>query len=69
MTCMLIVDSDDKMVTSIKNMLNSRFDMNDLGLADVILGVKIKITSDVLILSQSYYVDNILGKFDKDKLV
>ena len=43
--------------------------MNDLGLADVILGVKIKITSDVLILSQSHYVDNILGKFDKDKLV
>ena len=48
---MLIVDSDDKMITSIKNMLNSRFDMKDLGLADVILGIKIKRTLDGLILT------------------
>ena len=33
---MLIIDSDDKMVASNKNMLNSRFDMKDLGLVDVI---------------------------------
>ena len=37
-----------------------------MGLADVILGIKIKRTSEGLILSQSHYVDNILGKFDKD---
>ena len=54
------------MITSTKNMLDSRFDMKDLGLADVILGIKIKRTLDGLILSQSHYVDNILGKFDKD---
>ena len=47
-------------------MLNSRFDMKDLGLADVILGIKFKRTSYGLILSQAHYVDNILGKFDKD---
>ena len=64
---MLIVGSDDKMITSTKNMLNSRFDMKDMGLADVILGIKIKRTSDGLVLSQSHYVDNILRKFDKDK--
>ena len=64
---MPIVGSDDKMITSTKNMLNSRFDMKDMGLADVILGIKIKRTSDGLVLSQSHYVDNILGKFDKDK--
>ncbi|RVW13910.1 Retrovirus-related Pol polyprotein from transposon TNT 1-94 [Vitis vinifera] len=63
---MLIVGSDDKMITSTKNMLNSRFDMKDMGLADVILGIKIKRTSNKLILSQSHYVDKILGKFDKD---
>ncbi|WKA11227.1 hypothetical protein VitviT2T_028751 [Vitis vinifera] len=63
---MLIVGSDDKMITSTKNMLNSRFDMKDMGLADVILGIKIKRTSDELILSQSQYVDKILRKFDKD---
>ena len=48
---MLIVGSDDKMITSTKNMLNSRFDMKDLGLADVILGKKIKRTSNGLIVS------------------
>ena len=30
------------------------------------MGIKIKRTSDGLILSQLHYVDNILGKFDKD---
>ena len=63
---MIIVGSDDKMMASTKNMLNSRFDMKDMGLADVILGIKIKRTSEGLILSPSHYVDNILGKFDKD---
>ena len=64
---MLTIGSDDKMITSTKNMLNLRFDMKDLTLIDVILGIKIKRTSDGLILSQSHYVDiNILGKFDKD---
>ena len=63
---MLIVGSDDKMITSTKSMLSSRFDIKDLGLANVILGIKIKRTLDGLILSQLHYVDNILGKFDKD---
>ena len=40
--------------------------MKDMGLADVILGVKITRTSEGLILSQSHYVKNILGKFSKD---
>ena len=66
---MLIVGIDDKMITSTKNMLNSMFDMKDLGLADVILGIKIKRTSGRLILSQSHYVDNILGRFDKDNSI
>ena len=63
---MLIVGSEDNMITSTKNVLNSRFDIKYLGLADVILGIKIKRTSYGLIISQSHYVDNILGKFDKD---
>ena len=63
---MLIIGSDNKRITSTKNKLNSRFDMKDLGLADVILGIKIKRTSYELILSQSHYVDNMIRKFDKD---
>ena len=63
---MLIIDSNDKMIKSIKDMLNSRFDMKVMGPADVIMGIKITINSDVLILSQSHYVDKILEKFNKD---
>ena len=63
---MFIVGNDDKMITSTKTMLNSIFDMKNMGLADVILGIKIIRTLDGLILSQSHYVDNIFGKFDKD---
>ena len=37
---MAIFISDDNMITSTKNMLNSRFDMKDMGLVDVILGKK-----------------------------
>ena len=47
----LIIGSNNKMITSTKNMLNSRFDMKDLGLFDVILGIKIKKASDGFILS------------------
>ena len=42
---MLIVGSDDKIITSTKNILNSMFDMKDIGLADVILGIKLIRTS------------------------
>ena len=38
---MLIVSSDDKMIISTKNMLNSRFEMKDMGPDDVILGIKL----------------------------
>ena len=52
----LIVGSDDKMIKSTKNMLISRFDMKDMRLADVILGIKITRVSNGLILNQSHYV-------------
>ena len=41
----LIVGNDDKMIISTKNILNSRFDIKDLGLTNIILGIKIKRTS------------------------
>ena len=37
-----------------------------MGLANVILGIKITRISDGLILNQSHYVDKILEKFNKD---
>ena len=63
---MLIIGNDDKMIISIKNLLNSRFDMKDMGPTDVVLGIKNIKASNGLMLSQTHYIDNILGNFDKD---
>ena len=41
----LIAGSNDKVIKSTKDMLKPRFDMKDMGLKDVILGVKISILS------------------------
>ena len=62
---MLIVCSNDKMIKSTKDMLNSRFDMKDIGLGVIILEIKIR-TLNRLVLSQSHYVNKILRKFNKD---
>ena len=62
----IIVGSNDRMVRSTKHMLNSRFDMKDMGPVDVVLGIKIKRVPEGLILTQSHYVDKILDKFNKD---
>ena len=48
---MPIIISNDKMVKSTKDMLNSRFDMKEIRLADIILGIKISRTSNGLVLS------------------
>ncbi|CAM8897246.1 unnamed protein product [Rhodiola kirilowii] len=62
----LIVGNNEELVKSTKTMLNSRFDIKDLGLADVILGIKIIRTADGFVLSQAHYTDMILDKFAKD---
>ena len=51
---MLIICSNDKMVKSTKEILHSRFHMKDMGLADVILGIKILRTSSGLVLNHSH---------------
>ncbi|GKD60937.1 retrovirus-related pol polyprotein from transposon TNT 1-94, partial [Tanacetum coccineum] len=58
---MLIVGSNDKMIKSTKDMLKLKFDMKDMGLANVILGIKIIQTQNGLVLSQVHYVDKILN--------
>lgn len=62
----LIVGSNDKIVKSTKNISKSKFDIKDIGLADVILGIKIIRTVDGLVLSQTHYVDKIIEKFNKN---
>ena len=65
---MLIIGSNNKIIKTTKKMLNSKFDMNDMGKTDVILGMKIIRTSDRYVLSQSHYVEKILEKFNKNDL-
>ena len=57
---MLIMGSNTQVINETKVMLKRNFDMKDMGLADVILGMKILRTSDGIILTQSHYVEKIL---------
>nr|GEZ76816.1 zinc finger, CCHC-type [Tanacetum cinerariifolium] len=47
-----------------KEFLSSRFCMNDMGEADVILGIRIKHESNGIAISQSYYIEKVLKKFN-----
>ena len=65
---MLIIGSNHEIIHSSKNVLSIRFDMKDMGIADVILGIKISRTSDGYILSQTHYIEKILDKYIKGDL-
>ena len=60
---MLIIGSNTKMIRITKQFLSSRFDMKDMGVADVILGIKISKTCEGLVLSQSHYIEKVFEKF------
>ena len=62
----LIMGSNNEVIKTTKEMFNNKFDMKDLGVADVILGIKISKISDGLILSQSHYIEKILKKFKQN---
>ena len=47
----LIMGSNNEVIKTTKEMFNNKFDMKDLGVVDVILGIKISKTLDGLILS------------------
>ena len=61
---MLIFGTSLEVVWETKKFLGSKFDMKDLGEAEVILGIKITRTPNGLKLSQEHYVENILRKFE-----
>ena len=48
---MLIIGSNNFMITSTKNILMLKFDMKDLGIADIILRIKIERTPEGIFLS------------------
>ena len=51
------------MIKQTKHLLCGKFDMKDMGLADVILGIKITRHSEGIVLSQSHYAEKVLGRF------
>jgi hypothetical protein len=65
----LLIGNDMELLKSVKDYLNSKFSMKDLGDAAYILGIKIyRDRSRCLIgLSQSTYLDKILKKFRMDE--
>ena len=63
---MLIISSNDDIIKTTKKMLTSKFDMKDIGIAYVILGIKITGISRGLILSQFHYIEKIVDKFDNN---
>ena len=62
---MLIIGSNNDVIKATKKMLTNYFDMKDMGVADVILGIKIAKTSSGLILYQCHYIEKILKRFNQ----
>jgi len=60
---MLILETNIDVIKSTQQMLSNNFDMKNLGVADVILGMKITRTPDGISLSQSHYVDKMIERF------
>ena len=50
-------------------MLTNKFKIKDMGVVDVILGIKIFRTLQGLVLSQSHYIDKMLKKYKKNDIV
>ena len=60
---MLIMGTNKNIINSTKKMLRSKFDMKDLGLGDVILGIKVKKNHEGYVLTQTHYVESVLKRF------
>ena len=68
---MLIIGSNNDIIKATKRMLTNEFNMKDLCVTDVILGMKISRKYDGLVLYQAHYVKKVLEKFKEynDSLV
>jgi len=62
---MLILGNNDHIIKSTKKILTNKFDMKNLGVADIILGIQISRTYDGLVLSQSHYIEKNLDRISK----
>lgn len=60
---MLIMGTSKDIINTTKKMLSDNFEIKDMGLADIILGIRVKRESDGYSLTQSHYVEKVLNKF------
>ncbi|KAG8502689.1 hypothetical protein CXB51_000482 [Gossypium anomalum] len=61
---MLIFGTDLEKMENTKKFLLNNFAMKDMGVVDVILGIKITRDESTIVLSQSHYIEKVLKKFD-----
>ncbi|KAL0297766.1 UNVERIFIED_CONTAM: Retrovirus-related Pol polyprotein from transposon TNT 1-94 [Sesamum radiatum] len=52
-----------EIITETKSFLKNKFEMKDMGEADVILGIKLIRSTDGITISQSHYVEKIIEEF------
>ena len=60
---MLILGTNIKVIKSTKRILSINFDMKDMGVADIILEIKITRILYEISLSQSHYLDKMIERF------
>ncbi|GJV83694.1 zinc finger, CCHC-type containing protein [Tanacetum coccineum] len=60
----IIFGTDQVHVVMTKEFLSSRFSMNDMGEADVFIGIQIKHEGNGIAISQSHYIEKVLKKFN-----
>ena len=60
----LIFGDDINAIMNTKSLLSNNFDMKDLGVVDVILGIKLLKNNNGFILSQSHYIEKLLNKLN-----
>ncbi|KAK4392741.1 Retrovirus-related Pol polyprotein from transposon TNT 1-94 [Sesamum angolense] len=59
----LLIGSCTNIISETKSFLKNKFEMKDIGEADVILGIKLIRSSDGISISQSHYVEKIIDNF------
>nr|GEV99943.1 zinc finger, CCHC-type [Tanacetum cinerariifolium] len=59
-----IMPGNENKVDLTKEFLSSKFSMKDIGEANVILGIRIKHERNGIAISQSYYIEKVLKKFN-----
>jgi len=62
----LILNINDYMIKITKKILINKFNIKNLGVADVIIEIKFFLISNRLLLSQYHYVEKILENFSKN---